>query len=241
MYNERTIRVMPTAQAIAESAAELIVEQANMMIESTERFSLVLSGGSTPKILYEKLAAEPYRSQVDWSNVEIYFGDERCVPADHADSNFRMANEALLSKVPLRSDNIYRMRGEIEPEAAAMEYGRTLKAKFADGGADLILLGMGPDGHTASLFPDTAALDEKDHRCVANYIPKFGTWRLTMTAPFINRARCVTVLVAGGEKGEIVKEVLEEPADKRRFPIQMIQPEYGQFIWFMDAAAAEMT
>jgi 6-phosphogluconolactonase len=240
MIVDRTIRVLPTPQAIAEAAAELIIEQAERMIEATGKFSLVLSGGSTPKILYELLAAEPYRSQVDWSNVEIYFGDERCVPPDHADSNFRMAHEALLSKVPLRADNIYRMRGEIEPEAAAIEYGRTLKAKFADGGADVILLGMGPDGHTASLFPDTAALGEASHRCVANYVPKFAAWRLTMTAPFINKARCVAVLVAGAEKGEIVKDVLEQAGEVSRFPIQMIQPTHGQLIWLMDAAAAEM-
>lgn len=240
MSPDRTIRVFPTPQAVAQAMADLIVEQADRMIESTERFSLVLSGGSTPKLLYEMLADEPYRSQIDWSNVEIYFGDERCVPPDDAESNFRMASEALLSKVPLRSDNIYRMRGEIEPEAAAMEYGRTLKAKFADGGADLILLGLGPDGHTASLFPETAALDEKDHRCVANYVPKLAKWRLTMTAPFINKARIVSFLVAGKEKGGIIKDVLEDSVDVSRFPVQMIQPTHGQLLWYLDAAAAAM-
>jgi 6-phosphogluconolactonase len=191
-------------------------------------------------MLYEILAAEPYRSSIDWPSIEIFFGDERCVPPDDAQSNYRMANEALLSKVPLRPENIYRMRGEIEPEAAAIEYGRTLKAKFADNGPDMILLGMGPDGHTASLFPGTPALNEITHRCVANYVPKFSAWRLTMTAPFINRAHCVAVLIAGAEKAAIAKEVLEQPSNTSRFPIQLIQPTAGQFFWLMDAAAAGM-
>lgn len=240
MSSERSIRVFPTPQVVASAAADLIVESAARAIDSGGKFSLVLSGGSTPRLLNQTLAADPYRSAIDWPNVEFYFGDERCVPPDHADSNYRMANEAMLSKVPLRTENVYRMRGEIEPEAAAIEYGRTLKAKFADGGPDLILLGMGPDGHTASLFPDTPALTETKHRCVANYVSKFSSWRLTMTAPFINRAASVAVLIAGAEKREIVKQVLEQSAEPSRFPIQLIHPTDGQLIWLMDAAAAEM-
>ncbi|HWB54727.1 MAG TPA: 6-phosphogluconolactonase [Tepidisphaeraceae bacterium] len=240
MPTERTIRVFPSPQVVASAAADLIVQQAARSIESTGRFSLTLSGGSTPKILYELLAAEPYRSNLDWTKIEIFFGDERCVPPDNEQSNYRMANEALLSKVPLRSENIHRMHGETDPEAAAIEYGRLLKAKFGDAGPDLILLGMGPDGHTASLFPETSALDEQAHRCVANYVPKFSAWRLTMTAPFINRAHCIAALIAGAEKGPIVKQVLEQPPDAVRFPIQLIQPSAGQFFWFLDAAAAGM-
>lgn len=236
-----SIRVLPTAQAVADAAADLIAQRAGQIIGEKGKFSLALSGGSTPKLLYRSLAAEPYYSNIDWPNVEIYFGDERCVPPTDPQSNFRMANETLLSKVPFRPENIYRMRGEIEPEAAAIEYGQMLKAKFGGGGLDLILLGMGPDGHTASLFPETAALQETSHRCVANYVSKMSMWRLTLTAPFINRAGSVAVLVAGAEKSKIVQEVLERPADIPRFPIQLIQPGSGQLIWFMDAAAAGMT
>ncbi len=162
------------------------------------------------------------------------------MPPDHAESNFRMANEALLSKVPLPAENIHRMKGESDPEAAAVEYGRLLKAIFGDEGLDLVLLGMGDDGHTASLFPSTAALKEQEHRCVANYVEKFKAHRLTLTAPFINRARQVVVLVSGAGKGKVLQEVLEGPPDPQRLPIQLIEPETGQLTWLIDVAAAGM-
>jgi 6-phosphogluconolactonase len=151
-----------------------------------------------------------------------------------------MANDALLSKVPLAKEHIHRMRGEIEPEAAAKEYGELLKEKFGDGGLDLVLLGMGDDGHTASLFPGTAALHEMKHRCVANHVEKLNTWRITMTAPFINRAAAVLILLAGKDKAARLHEVLEGPRDPDRLPIQMIQPEMGTLTWLLDAGAAGM-
>jgi 6-phosphogluconolactonase len=176
----------------------------------------------------------------DWNNVHIYFGDERCVPPDHADSNFRMANETLLSKVPISPQNVHRMRGECKPNEAAKEYGQMLKDQFGDAGLDLILLGMGDDGHTASLFPHTAALKETKHRCVAHFVEHSTTgasWRITLTAPFINRASEVLILVAGGSKAARLNEVLHGPKDPERLPIQLIQPA-GQLLWIIDDAAA---
>jgi len=151
-----------------------------------------------------------------------------------------MANEALLSHVPIPPEQIHRMRSEIDPQEAAKEYGQLLKAHFGDDGLDLILLGMGDDGHTASLFPHTAALAEQHHRCVANHVEKLDAWRITMTAPFINKAAEVMILVAGADKEARLHEVLEGPQKPEDFPIQMIQPESGRLIWLLDSAAAGM-
>jgi len=234
------VEVFPNTHALATAAAQRIVDASQQSIADHNTFSLVLSGGSTPELLYKKLSQDPFRSQLDWSKIEIYFGDERTVPPDHEQSNYRMADAALLSKVPLQPFNIHRMRGEIDPEAAAIEYGKMLKARFGANGPDLTLLGMGDDGHTASLFPNTKALDERDHRCVANFVEKLNTWRITMTAPFLNRSQQVLILVAGAGKAERLAEVLEGPRDPQRLPIQLIQPLSGGLIWLLDAAAAGM-
>jgi len=151
-----------------------------------------------------------------------------------------MANETLLSKVPIPEDHIHRMRGEIDPNEAAKEYGQILKARFGEGGLDLILLGMGDDGHTASLFPETAALAQSKHRCVANFVPKLQTWRITLAAPFINRANEALFLVSGEKKAPLVKQVLESQDVSARFPAQMIQPIRGRLIWLLDSDAADM-
>lgn len=233
------IKVLPDAASLAREAGERIATAAVEAINTHDTFSLALSGGATPKPIYELLAQEPFRSRVDWNKVEIYFGDERCVPPDSPQSNYRMANDALLSRVPIAAGNVHRIRGEIDPNEAAKEYGQMLKERFGDGGLDLVLLGMGPDGHTASLFPGTQALHEAHHRCVANFVPKLNAWRVTLTAPFINRSKQVMLLVAGADKSQILSKVLEEPADAERYPVQSIQPE-GRLIWLMDAAAAGM-
>jgi 6-phosphogluconolactonase len=232
------IKVLPDPKAVTEEAARRIVAKADDLLADNQHFfSLVLSGGSTPKALYELLASEPYRSQLNWSKVEVYFGDERCVPPDHADSNFLMAHNAMLSKLPIPECNIHRMRGEIPPEQAAAEYGEMLKGKFRDAGPDLVLLGMGDDGHTASLFPGTTALTETQHRCVANYVEKLNAWRITMTYPFLNKAAEVMMLITGVAKARVLEEVLEGPRGK--YPIQGIQP-HGKLTWLLDAAAASM-
>jgi 6-phosphogluconolactonase len=236
------IKVLPDPHAVAREAAERIVRAADQEIALGGRFTLALAGGSTPKLLYQMLAAD-FAGAVDWAKVQIFFGDERCVPPDHPESNYRMARETLLSKVPIPGDNVYRMRGEIEPEEAAKEYGLMLKEKFGDEGLDLVLLGMGEDGHTASLFPGTAAVNEAHHRVVANYAEHSTTgksWRITLTAPFLNRSRQVLILVAGANKAKVLAEVLEGPRDPQKLPVQMIEPASGKLAWLVDAAAAGM-
>jgi 6-phosphogluconolactonase len=234
------IKVLPDAKSLTEEAARRIVAAAEAKLADNQHFfSLVLSGGSTPKALYELLASEPYRSQLNWSKIEIYFGDERSVPPDHPDSNYLMAYNAMLSRLPLPEPNIHRMRGELSPDAAAIEYGQLLKDKFREEGPDLVLLGMGDDGHTASLFPGTTALNETHHRCVANYVEKLKTWRITMTYPFLNQAAEVMMLISGQGKASRLEEVLEGPRDVLRLPIQGIQPK-GKLTWLLDAPAASM-
>jgi 6-phosphogluconolactonase len=234
------IKVLPDPQSVANEAANRIVRLAADSMADREKFSIILCGGTTPKALYELLATDDFAQKINWPRVHVFFGDERCVPPDHPDSNYHMAREALLGKVPVPGDNIYRIRGEIDPNDAAIEYGQLLKEHFGDGGPDVILLGMGEDGHTASLFPGTEALKETRHRCVANFVPKLSSWRVTITAPFINRSAHVLVLVSGAGKAARVQEVLEGPADPLRLPIQLIQPTSGKSSWLLDAAAAGM-
>jgi 6-phosphogluconolactonase len=238
---EPEIKVLPTPKDMTEEAARRIVAAAEARLADNRHFfSIFLSGGNTPKALYETLAAEPFKSQLNWSKVEIFFGDERCVPPDHPDSNFLMAYNAMLSKLPIPEPNIHRIRGELTPEAAATEYGRLLRDKFQDNGPDMVLLGMGDDGHTASLFPGTAALNETQHRCVANFVPKMNVWRVTVTYPVINSAENVMILAAGAAKTARLSEVLEGPRDPQRLPIQGVAPTHGKLTWLLDAAAAGM-
>jgi 6-phosphogluconolactonase len=232
------IKVFPDPTAVARAAADRIVRAADKAISATGRFTIALAGGSTPKMLYELLAANEYRDRIDWTKCEVYFGDERTVPPDHSESNYRMGKDALLCPVSIPPRNVHRMRGELDPQEAAKEYGQLLKGKFGDGWLDMVLLGMGDDGHTASLFPHTAAIDEPKHRCVANYVEKLNTWRITMTAPFINRASEVLILITGQGKAARVSEVLEGSRDPHRLPIQLIAPEHGSLTWLLDVPAA---
>jgi 6-phosphogluconolactonase len=234
------IKVVTDPIAAALLAAERIVAAAESAIEFRDSFSIVLSGGSTPKALYTLLATEEVRTSIDWTKVHVFFGDERCVPPDHAESNYRMAREALLAKVPVPGDNVYRIRGEADPAEAAQDYDDTLREYFADTGPDVALLGMGDDGHTASLFPRTEALQETRRRCVANFVPKLNKWRLTLTAPFLNRSKQVLILVVGAAKAVRVAEVLEGQRLPDELPIQLIEPTSGRLTWIMDAAAAGM-
>lgn len=237
---QRTIRVATDPQALARMAAEHLVQSAEEAFALQGRFSLALAGGSTPRALYTLLADAPFKDRIDWSRVHIFFGDERCVPPDHPDSNYRMASESLLSKVPIPAEQVHRMRGEIAPEAAAAEYDARLRSFFRTIRPDLILLGLGDDSHTASLFPHTPALAPTDRLCVSNWVEKLKTHRITLTAPFINSAREVMFLVAGKSKAPAVKNVLEGMPDPNRLPAQMIDPADGRLLWFMDVAAAEM-
>jgi 6-phosphogluconolactonase len=235
------IRVLPDPQAVAREAADRIVLLSAQGMERRGTFSLILAGGTTPIALYELLATPQYLSRIEWARAEVYFGDERNVPPDHLDSNYRMARQALLDKAGIPPSRVHRIRGEIDPSEAAIEYGRLLRDRFGDGGPDLVLLGMGDDGHTASLFPHTSALSETHHRCVANFVEKLNRTRITLTPPFLNRAGCVIVLVYGAAKAGRVADVLEGERDPLRLPIQLIDPvPPGRLIWLLDAAAAGM-
>jgi len=234
--------LLPDPPAVARRATEAFVEHARRAIAERNTFTVALSGGSTPKAMFDLLASDEFRSKVDWPRVEIFFVDERCVPPTSNESNYRMTRERLLWKVPVQVQNVWRMRGEISPEPAAILYGRDLKNRFQKGAPDLILLGMGDDGHTASLFPNTPALDETDHRCVPNhvpydYIPAGTNWRVTMSAPFINRSKHVMFMVTGASKSARVLEVLTGPRDVQRLPAQLIAPTDGRLSWLLDSAA----
>ncbi len=233
-----------------QTAATRLVKYSQECVARQGRFTLALAGGNTPKNLYNLLAASPARKGIDWANTYLFFGDERCVAPDHPDSNYRMAREALLDKVPVPVANVFRMEGE-NPDraAAASSYAEQLKEFFRlEGGSgpspenfprfDLILLGMGPDGHTASLFPGTEAQQERGRPVTANFVPKFNTYRLTLTAPTINNAAQVWFLVTGADKAESLEKVLEGDYQPQTFPSQLIGPHHGQLVWFVDRPAA---
>jgi 6-phosphogluconolactonase len=212
--------------------------------EQRGTFSVALSGGSTPKALHGLLAAPPFREQVDWTCVQFYWGDDRYVAPDDPESNFRMARETLLDQLPLREAQIHRVHTEMDdPDAAAALYEDELRHDFGlrEGQVprfDLILLGMGPDGHTASLFPHTAALTVTDRLVVANYVPKLATWRITFTVPVINNAVNVAFLVAGHDKADALTHVLDGPRDPEVYPSQLVAPRAGDLSWYLDRAAA---
>jgi 6-phosphogluconolactonase len=234
------LRILPDSAAIAEAAAQIVTDLAQEAIERQGRFSLALSGGSTPRVLYERLAAEPYASQMQWDKVHIFWGDERCVAPEHLDSNYRMAKEALLDPVQMPAENIHRIKGEIDQQQAAEEYEAVLRDYFGgdDPRFDMLLLGMGDDGHTASLFPHTAALNETERWVVGNFIASKQVWRITLTATAINAASNVLFLVSGGSKAERLKQILKGSNQPDELPSQLIQPRNGNLIWLVDQAAA---
>ncbi len=211
-------------------AVALIVEAATEALRERGEFRLALSGGNTPKSVYAALA----REEIDWSRVVVTFGDERCVPPDDADSNFRMASESLLDHVPIPDGNVLRMAGEKEPVDAAREYEAELRRRAGEGvfRHDLILLGMGPDGHTASLFPGTAALAETERWIVENYVAVKETWRLTFTYPLIDAARHVVFLVNSAGKDEILEEVFSGTSS---YPCASVAPTDGKLTWLLGA------
>ena len=239
---EPSVKVFDDAEEVARAAAARVVELAAAAVDERGAFSLALSGGSTPRRVYELLASEEFSGRVDWANVHVFFGDERAVPADHADSNFRMANESLLARVPLPERNVHRIEGLGDAAANASDYESELRGLFGDDAEwprlDLVLLGMGDDGHTASLFPGTAALDERRAWVAANWVEKLGAWRVTLTAPAINAARHVLFLAGGAGKAERLREVLQGERDPSRLPSQLIRPHDGTLEWFVDRAAA---
>ena len=237
------IRVLTTPQELFAAAAEEVVRAANQAVAERGRFTIALSGGSTPKSLYNLLATNA-RTSLPWDRMFFFWGDERHVPPTDSDSNYRMANEAMLSKVPVPAGNVFRMAAENPDATAAAEaYEQTLRKFFQlQAGEfprfDLILLGMGPDGHTASLFPGTAGLQEKSRLVIANWVEKLKAHRLSLTRPVLNAARCVAFLVSGTDKATVLRSVLEENVPGEQYPAKLVQPKDGQLIWFLDRAAA---
>lgn len=244
---QREVHILTNLGAIAKRAAQEFLQAATAAVADKHSFAVALAGGSTPKALYSLLATDAaLRSQLPWDKMKVYFGDERSVGPEHADSNFRMASEALLSKVSMKPEQVLRIKGEYkDTERAAQEYEQGLRASFklTDGQFprfDLVLLGMGNEGHTLSLFPGTKALHEGKRIAVRNWIGKLCTDRITLTAAAVNQAARVVFMVTGADKACALKSVLEGPHEPEQLPAQMIEPRNGKVLWLVDTAAGGM-
>ena len=239
--------VAPDAAALAAQTAQYFVEQAERAVAARGRARVAISGGSTPQATFALLAdpSQPWRTRMPWPHLDLWWVDERCVPPDDQDSNYRMTKEAMLDHAPLKPEQIHRIEGELEPEAAAERYESELRHAFRLEGAemprfDVIQLGMGPDGHTASLFPHTQALSELGRLAVANHVQNKDAWRVTLTWPVINRGSQVFFLIAGQDKAQILKEVFTGPRHVERLPSQLINPAGGILTLLLDRAAAAL-
>ena len=232
--------VLRDPAAVADEAARHVVALATSAIDATGRFTVALSGGSTPRALHAQLATA-HSDAIDWARVEFFWSDDRAVPPDHPDSNYRMARETLLDPLGIDGSRVHRIRGEDpEPDHAADEYARSLAASLPGELPifDLVLLGMGADGHTASLFPNTAALDIEDRTVVASHAPKPPVNRITLTFPVLLQARAIRVLVTGADKAATLSTVLHGPPDARRWPAQRLAAARGDLRWLVDSAAS---
>jgi len=229
------VYVYGSAAEVARAAADAFVACVAGVLADRATARVALAGGSTPKAMYRLLASPAYRERVEWKRVEIYFGDERCVPPEHADSNYRMAREALLDHVPLGADRVHRIAGERPPEEAAAQYQQKLVRLGDPPRLDLVLLGMGPDGHTASLFPGTPVLKETRALAAAVYVEKFSSWRVTLTAPVLSAAAHVIITAVGDEKADALMLALTKPVGT--VPIQLVHAVDQR--WLVDGAAAE--
>lgn len=244
------VQVFPDADPLLDAAAEIVTAQAVASLAARTRFVIALAGGSTPRGLYERLARAPWRDRIDWTRVHVFWGDERCVPPTHADSNYRMARETLLDHVPVPSAQVHRMRGEDVPDSAAFDYEAELRATLdvaaLDAGTaggpsvfDLVLLGLGTDGHTASIFPGSAASRERRRWVVAERVDEARGSRITLTPPVLNAAHSVVFLVVGQDKAPALAAVLEGPLLPDVYPAQRVAGQ-GDVHWLVDAAAARL-
>ena len=229
-------RVMADAESLIDAATVQFIASARAAIAKRGVFHVALAGGSTPKGLYQKLATAPYSEQIDWSRVHLFFGDERCVPATHDDSNYKMATQAMIEHIAIPAENVHRMETEAGDAAeVAIRYAATMERVLQGQPLDLVLLGLGPDGHIASLFPETDALKVTDSLTASLYVEKFSSWRVTMTYPVINSARQVIVFIAGQAKAAIVQDITSDAV--KGLPVQGLAPK-GDYYWYMDTAAA---
>ena len=243
------IQIYANAEALAEAAAEAFVRLAGESVAMQGSFSVALAGGSTPQMTYALLASEGYRERVDWEQVHVFWGDERCVPPTHMDSNYRRAYETLLGRVQLPEDHIHRIPADLEPEQAALAYEEELLTFFPSlpsdesrlrAGFDLALLGMGDDGHTASLFPGTPAIFETTRWTAAHYVDRLGAWRVTLTPALLNRSAHVLFLVSGASKSQVLQRVLYGSEQPERYPAQIVRPISGSLTWMVDEEAASL-
>jgi 6-phosphogluconolactonase len=242
----RQILILPDAAAIARRAAQELIQAATAAVAAKRTFTIALAGGSTPKALYALLLNDPQlRAQFPWSHTQFFFGDERSVPPDDPDSNFRMASEALLSKAPIKPEQVSRIHGEYKDlDQAALDYEKTLRSYFKLSAGqlpkfDVLLLGMGDEGHTLSLFPGTKALNDNGRLVLRNWIGKFYTNRITITVPVANNSELVLFMITGSAKALALKGILEGPQEPEQLPAQFIQPATGRLLWLLDIAAAE--
>lgn len=236
------INIFPTPGALSETAARHIIELAKYYIQNNGRFTVALSGGSTPERLFKLLTQSPYVEQMPWQNTYFFWGDERCVPLDDERNNAYQAIKLLFSKINIPAANIFRIPTNLPPQAAAAQYEQTIKDFFGNSRPrfDLMLLGMGDDGHTASLFPGTEILHETKHLVKDIYIEKLDMQRITMTAPLINQSHHIIFLVTGSGKAETLKTVLQGEFQPELYPAQLIQPEDGTLLCMVDEAAAAL-
>ncbi len=244
---EREIRVLADGAALAKRAAQEFVRAATSAVGEKGSFNVALAGGSTPKALYGLLVNDPtLRSQLPWDKIHLFFGDERHVAPDQPDSNFRMATEAMISQSPLKPEQVTRIKGEYaDAETAALEYEKALREyfKLKDGEYprfDLVLAGMGNEGHTLSLFPGTKALHADGRLVVRNWIGKLCTDRITLTGPAASNAAQIMFMVTGADKAPALKSVLEGPFEPEQLPAQLLQPKNGKLLWLVDTAAGSM-
>jgi 6-phosphogluconolactonase len=236
------LKIVPDAASLYRAAADEFVSAARKAVAKKGRFGVALSGGNTPRGVYSLLAAEG--DSLPWSRIFVFFGDERCVPPDHPDSNYRMANESLLSRVPIPQENIFRVQAELPAEVAAQRYEDALRQFFRPAAGefpqfDLVFLGMGEDGHTASLFPGSAALDERSRFVVANWVEKFKSYRITLTFPVLNNAAEVCFVVAGSGKAAVIHDIFAA-GQREKYPAGRVRPVSGKLLWMVDREAAEM-
>jgi 6-phosphogluconolactonase len=236
------IRVCPDLEALSHAAAELFAAEARRAVQERGMFAVALSGGETPRRTYELLAKEPFRDLVPWQNTHIFWGDERCVPADDLRNNARMAHQALLDNVPVPPAQIHPIVCSRLPSDASVAYETLLRSFFTSGCLrfDLVLLGLGENGHTASLFPRTSVLEEQQHWVGVVFVAEEGLYRLTLTAAAINQAALVVFLVSGSDKALTLRKVLKETQDPRSIPAQLIKPVDGGLLWLVDRDAARL-
>jgi len=243
------VQIFPDADQLAKAAAEQFITLAKEAIEARGVFTVALAGGTTPQKLYQLLASEPYRDQVDWPRVQVFWGDERCVPPDDPQNNFHKAWKILLKHVPIPEENLHRIPAELTPEQAAEKYEEILLKFFSslpdqverqNARFDLVLLGMGDDGHTASLFPGTAPIREMTRWVRALYVDRLAAWRITLTPAILNRAAKIIFLVSGQAKSWALQKVLYGSYHPDSFPAQIIKPLSGDLIWMVDEEAAKL-